>query len=116
MALAYRLDAISQGPKNSKFPGPNPLPLSLVMDMHSSRTLPTEQYKSKVHIQLLFPDLGVIKKISNNWYNFSHKNFLFTRDKKNLSAIASCNMVLVHGATIKCIVSQTIIFLGTYSS
>ncbi len=30
MALAYRLDAISQGPKNSQFPGPNPLPLALV--------------------------------------------------------------------------------------
>ncbi len=32
MALAYWLDAISQGPKNSQFPGPNPLPLTLVMD------------------------------------------------------------------------------------
>jgi hypothetical protein len=32
MALAYRLDAISQGPKNSRFPGPNPLPLAQVMD------------------------------------------------------------------------------------
>jgi hypothetical protein len=32
MALAYRLDAISQGPKKSRFPGPNPLPLTLVMD------------------------------------------------------------------------------------
>jgi hypothetical protein len=30
MALAYRLDAISQGPKNSQFPGPNPLPFALV--------------------------------------------------------------------------------------
>jgi hypothetical protein len=29
-ALAYRLDAISQGPKNSQFPGPIPLPLALV--------------------------------------------------------------------------------------
>ncbi len=27
MALAYRLDAISQGPKNSQIPGPNPLPI-----------------------------------------------------------------------------------------
>ncbi len=26
------IDAISQGPKNSLFPGPNPLPLALVMD------------------------------------------------------------------------------------
>ncbi len=32
MALVYRLDAISQGPKKSRFPGPNPLPLALVMD------------------------------------------------------------------------------------
>ncbi len=32
MALAYRLDAISQGPKNSRYKGPNPLPLALVMD------------------------------------------------------------------------------------
>ncbi len=32
MALAYRLDAISQGPKIPRFPGPNPLPLALVMD------------------------------------------------------------------------------------
>ncbi len=32
MALAYRLDDISQGPKNSRFPGPNPLPLALIMD------------------------------------------------------------------------------------
>ncbi len=37
MALAYRLDAISQGPKNSRIPGPNPLPLALVMDMHASK-------------------------------------------------------------------------------
>jgi hypothetical protein len=32
-------DAISQGPKNSRIPGPNHLPLPLVMDMHASRTL-----------------------------------------------------------------------------
>jgi hypothetical protein len=32
MALAYRLEAISQGPKNSRFSGPNPLLLALVMD------------------------------------------------------------------------------------
>jgi hypothetical protein len=36
MALAYRLDAISQGPKHSRIPGPNPLPLALVMDMHAA--------------------------------------------------------------------------------
>ncbi len=41
MALAYQLDAISQGPKNSQIPGPNPLPLALVMDMHASKTLCT---------------------------------------------------------------------------
>ncbi len=32
MALAYRLDAIPQGPKKSRFPGPSPLPLAQVMD------------------------------------------------------------------------------------
>ncbi len=36
MALAYRLDAISQGLKISWIPGPDPLPLALVMDMHAS--------------------------------------------------------------------------------
>ncbi len=40
-ALASRLDAISQGPENSQFPGPNPLPLALIMDMHTFRTLCT---------------------------------------------------------------------------
>jgi hypothetical protein len=46
MALAYRLDALSQGPKNSQIPGPNPLPLPLIMDMHTSKTLCTGLYKS----------------------------------------------------------------------
>ncbi len=32
IALAYLLNAISQEPKNSRFPGPNPLPFALVMD------------------------------------------------------------------------------------
>jgi hypothetical protein len=41
MALAYQLNAISQGPKNSRFPRPNPLPLALVMDLHASKTLCT---------------------------------------------------------------------------
>jgi hypothetical protein len=49
MALAYQFDAIAQGPKNSQFPGPNPLPLALVMDMHASKTLCTERFKSYVH-------------------------------------------------------------------
>ncbi len=35
MALAYQLGAISQGPKNSRSPGPNALPLALVMDAAS---------------------------------------------------------------------------------
>jgi hypothetical protein len=34
------------GPKNSRFPGPNPLPLAQVMDMHTSRTLCKGLYKS----------------------------------------------------------------------
>ncbi len=38
MALAYKLDAISQGPKKFRIPGPNPLPLVLVMDMHAPKT------------------------------------------------------------------------------
>ncbi len=33
MALAYQLDAISQGPKKSRFPGLKPLPLALLMDV-----------------------------------------------------------------------------------
>jgi hypothetical protein len=32
MTLAYRLVAILQGLNNSRFPGPNPLPLAQVMD------------------------------------------------------------------------------------
>jgi hypothetical protein len=39
MALAYQLDAISQGPKNSRFPGPNLLQLALVMDLHASKNI-----------------------------------------------------------------------------
>ncbi len=30
-----------QSPKKSRFPGPNPLPLALVMDLHASKTLRT---------------------------------------------------------------------------
>jgi hypothetical protein len=48
MALAYRFDAISQGPKISQLPGPNPLPLAhaQVMDLHASKTLCKGLYKS----------------------------------------------------------------------
>jgi hypothetical protein len=49
MALAYRLDAISQGPKNPEIPGPNPLQLPHVMYIHASKTLCTGVYKSQVH-------------------------------------------------------------------
>jgi hypothetical protein len=38
-----------QGPNNSQFPGPNPFPLALVIDMHASETLCTGLYKSRVH-------------------------------------------------------------------
>ncbi len=48
-ALAYRLDAISQGPKNSGIPGPKPLQLPHVMYIHASKTLCTGVYKSQVH-------------------------------------------------------------------
>ena len=46
IAFTFRLDAISQGPNNSRIPGPNPLPLALVMDLHASKTLRTGSYKS----------------------------------------------------------------------
>jgi hypothetical protein len=50
MALAYRLNAISQGPKKSWFPGPNPLPLSLVMDAARIKSITQGgPYKSYVH-------------------------------------------------------------------
>ncbi len=39
------LNAISQGPKKSRFPGPNPLLLALIMDLHASKTLHTGPYK-----------------------------------------------------------------------
>jgi hypothetical protein len=45
MELKLRLDAISQGPKKSQFPGPNPLPLVLVMDFPASKALRTGPYK-----------------------------------------------------------------------
>ncbi len=46
IALGNRLDAISQGPKNSPFPGPNPLPLAQVMYLPAIKTLRTGTYKS----------------------------------------------------------------------
>jgi hypothetical protein len=46
MALPYQLDAILKGPKNSRIPGPDALPLALVMDMHALQTLCTGLYKS----------------------------------------------------------------------
>jgi hypothetical protein len=44
MALPYQLDAILQGPKNSRFLETNPLPLALVMDMLAFKTLFTGLY------------------------------------------------------------------------
>jgi hypothetical protein len=32
------LNAISKGPKNYRFPGPNPIPLALIMNLHASKT------------------------------------------------------------------------------
>ena len=49
MALAYRLVAISQGPKNSGIPGPNTFQLPHIMYIHASKTLCTGVYKSQVH-------------------------------------------------------------------
>jgi hypothetical protein len=47
MALSKRLDAISMGPKKSRFPGPNPLPRALVMDLPALHLGP---YKAGVKI------------------------------------------------------------------
>jgi hypothetical protein len=45
--ISRKLDAISQGPKKSRFPGSmTPLPLALVMDLYASKTLHTGPYKS----------------------------------------------------------------------
>ncbi len=49
MELAYRLIPISQGPKNSGIPVPNPLPPPHEMYMHPSKTFCTGLYKSQVH-------------------------------------------------------------------
>ena len=46
MALVYRLDAVSKGLKNSQYPGPNPLPLALVMDAARIKSITREPYKS----------------------------------------------------------------------
>ncbi len=43
------LVAISHSPKNTRIPGPNLIPLPLVMDIHASKTLCTWLYKSYVH-------------------------------------------------------------------
>jgi hypothetical protein len=48
MLLAvYQLDAISQGPKNSPFPGPNPLPLAHIMYLPASKTLRRGPYRGE---------------------------------------------------------------------
>jgi hypothetical protein len=39
-------DAISRGPKKSRFPGPKSLPLALVRDFPASKALLTGLYKS----------------------------------------------------------------------
>jgi hypothetical protein len=48
MALTLRLNAISQGPKKSRFPGPIPLPLALVKDLAASKALRTGPYKQLI--------------------------------------------------------------------
>ncbi len=50
MALACRLFAISQGPKKSQFPGPNPLQLALVTDFPALKALRTGpiNHRSKI--------------------------------------------------------------------
>ncbi len=49
MALPKLHDAITQFLKKSRFQGPNPLPLALVMDLPASKALCTGPYKSWVH-------------------------------------------------------------------
>ncbi len=44
-ALAYWLDDISQGPKKSRFPGPNPLSLAQVMDAARIKSITQGPYK-----------------------------------------------------------------------
>jgi hypothetical protein len=45
MAPAYRLNAILQSPKNSRFQGPNPLPLALLVDAaHTVKNGEVENY------------------------------------------------------------------------
>jgi hypothetical protein len=41
MSTFWAPNAISQGPKKSRFPGPNPLPLALVMYLPASKALRT---------------------------------------------------------------------------
>ncbi len=55
MPLALRLDAISQGPKKSRFPGSNPLPLFLVMDLPASKALRGGAQTDKELSQSPFP-------------------------------------------------------------
>jgi hypothetical protein len=42
----WGVEGVPQGPKNSPFPGPKPLPLAHVMYLPASKTLCTGQYKS----------------------------------------------------------------------
>ncbi len=48
MASSRQANAI-WGPKNSRIPGPNPIPLAHVMYLPASKTLRTRTYKSQVH-------------------------------------------------------------------
>jgi hypothetical protein len=44
IALAWRLNAISQGPKSLDFEGPTPVPLALVMELPAWKALRTGLY------------------------------------------------------------------------
>ncbi len=46
---AIRGESAIWGPKKSRFPGLNPLPLTLVIDLQASKALRKGRYKSQVH-------------------------------------------------------------------
>ncbi len=70
MALAYRLEAISQGPKNSRFPGPNPLPLALVKDAARIKSIMHGAVYCKAQVHKQLSRVPVL----NLGFSFSHSN------------------------------------------
>jgi hypothetical protein len=94
MALAYRLDAISQGLKNSCFPGPNPLPLALVMYLTHRKHFARGRINHRcinsycyVHKPFVF---HTQKLLNSDQYNSSH----LTRDERKSSNILHFDFVI----------------------